>query len=96
MAQKTYIVAAISTAVNRCWSCGLSEILNLELPASNDTLSYLWATFPSPYHGKAGRARNWPGSCAGLMYLGTAQWAGGDLPPHVLTRQYGSCAYCCQ
>lgn len=32
MAQKTYIVA-ISTAVNRCWFCGLSEILNLELPA---------------------------------------------------------------
>lgn len=48
MAQKTYIVAAISTAVNRCWFCGLSEILILELPASDDTLSYLWATFPRP------------------------------------------------
>lgn len=34
MAQKTYIVAAISTAVNHCWFCGLSEILILELPAA--------------------------------------------------------------
>jgi hypothetical protein len=47
MAQKTYIVA-ISTAVNGCWFCGLSEILILELPASNDTLTYPWATFPRP------------------------------------------------
>lgn len=96
MAQKTYIVAAISTAVNRCWSCGLSEILNLELPAAMTRFPIFGPHFPRPTTEKQVGHATGQASVQGPCTWARRSGREVTFPPHVLTRQYGSCAYCCQ